>query len=147
MSDYEDDVLSWSERQGALLRRVAAGEPVNEQPDWPNVIEEIESVGRNDLHAVEGLLTQALGHMLKLLAWPDAPAVSGWTKEARTFRRQARRRFAPSMAQKINLEELYADALDLMPESMDGRAPGPVPEQCPVTLNEILADEPRGSAT
>ena len=35
---YDDDVLLWSERQAALLRRIAAGEPVNEQPDWPNII-------------------------------------------------------------------------------------------------------------
>ena len=46
MSDlYDDDVLLWSERQGALLRRIAAGEPVNERPDWLNIIEEVESVG------------------------------------------------------------------------------------------------------
>jgi hypothetical protein len=31
MSDlYGDDILLWSERQAELLRRVAAGEPVNE---------------------------------------------------------------------------------------------------------------------
>ena len=35
MSDlYDTDVMLWSERQAALLRRRAAGEPVNEMPDW-----------------------------------------------------------------------------------------------------------------
>jgi hypothetical protein len=61
MSDlYDADILEWSERQAALLRRVAAGERVNDTaPDWPNIIEEIESVGRSQLSAVRSLLTQA----------------------------------------------------------------------------------------
>ena len=39
MSEYDTDILIWSERQAALLRRVAAGERVNDQVDWENVIE------------------------------------------------------------------------------------------------------------
>ena len=72
MSDlYDTDILEWSERQGALLRRIAAGERVNDADvDWPNIVEEIESVGNEQLHAVESLLVQALVHMLKAEAWP-----------------------------------------------------------------------------
>lgn len=45
MSDlYETDILTWSERQAVLLRRVAAGErAADNDMDWPR-IEEIESV-------------------------------------------------------------------------------------------------------
>ena len=39
---YGDDIRLWSEQQGALLRRVAAGEAVTDQVDWPYVGEEIE---------------------------------------------------------------------------------------------------------
>jgi len=43
---YDEDIVLWSERQGELLRRRAAGELVNEaELDWPNIAEEIESVG------------------------------------------------------------------------------------------------------
>jgi hypothetical protein len=76
MSEYDTDILIWSEQQAALLRRVAAGERVNDQVDWENVIEEVESVGSEQWHAGEGLLAQALRHMLKAEAWPlyrDAP--------------------------------------------------------------------------
>ena len=53
MSDlYETDNPAWSERQRDLLRRVVAGEAVKKTPDWPNIIEEIEGVGREQLHAV-----------------------------------------------------------------------------------------------
>jgi len=40
---HDEDILLWSERQGAPLRRIAAGEPVNERPDWANIIDEVES--------------------------------------------------------------------------------------------------------
>jgi len=137
---YEADVVAWSERQAALLRRVGAGEKVNEQIDWDNVAEEIEDVGSNRLHAVESLLVQALRHMLKAEAWPLSRDAPNWRADAIAFRRQARRRFAPSMRQKIDLPGLYDDALAAMPETIDGQAPRPVPANCPVTLDELLAD-------
>ena len=82
MSDYDTDIVLWSEYQADLLRRVAAGEPVNETPDWPNIIEEIESVGSEQRHAVESLLLQALIHMLKAEAWPLSRDVPHWQAEA-----------------------------------------------------------------
>jgi hypothetical protein len=70
MSDlYDNDILLWSEHQADLLRRRAAGELVNEaELDWPNIAEEIESVGSEQPHAVESLLVQALLHDLKAKA-------------------------------------------------------------------------------
>ena len=140
MSDlYDADILLWSERQAELLRRRAAGELVNDSDiDWPNVAEEIEDVGRSQLHAVESLLAQSLRHMLKAEAWPlhrDAP---NWRADAIDFRQQARRRFAESMRQRIDLAQLYREALRALPESMDGQPPLPVPPECLVTLNELL---------
>ena len=136
---YDTDVLEWSEHQARLLRRHAAGEKDNEAPDWANIIEEIESVGSEQLHKVEGLLGQALRHMLKAEAWPllrDAPS---WRANALDFRQQARRRFAPSMRRKLDVAGLYADALKTLPESMDGQPPLPVSAICPVTLDELLS--------
>lgn len=147
MSDlYDDDVLLWSERQGALLRRIAAGEPVNERPDWPNIIEEVESVGRSDLRAVELLLLQALVHTLKAETWPNARAVQGWQAETQLFLAQARRAFAPLMRQRLDIPGLYADALRAMPETMDGQAPVHLAPACPVTLDELLAEPTEGNA-
>lgn len=140
MTDYDTDILTWSERQAGLLRRIAAGEATNETPDWPNIAEEIEDVGKSQLHAVESLLVQALRHMLKAEAWPLSRDAPTWRADAIDFRRQARRRFVPSMRQKINVADLYADALAAMPETIDGVPPLPVPEVCPVTLDELLED-------
>ena len=57
---YEADVLEWSEHQARLLHQHAAGKPGNEAPDWANIIEEVESVGRSQFHAVQSLLVLAL---------------------------------------------------------------------------------------
>jgi hypothetical protein len=35
---YERDILVWSEKQAALLRRLARGEGLNEAVDWDHVI-------------------------------------------------------------------------------------------------------------
>ncbi len=136
---YETDVLEWSEHQGRLLRQHVAGAQGNEAPDWANIIEEVESVGREQLHAVEGLLTQALIHMLKAEAWPLLADAPNWRADARTFRRQARRRYTASMRQKLDLAGLYDDALAGLPETMDGQPPLPVPPTCPVSLDELLS--------
>ena len=139
---YDIDILTWSERQAALLRRLAAGERLNEELDWPNVIEEIESVGRSDLHAVESWLFQALLHDLKTRAWPNASSALHWDAEARTFRRQAARRFTESMRQRLDLDGLYRDACAGLPKAVDGQLPLPVPTECPITLDQLLARDP-----
>ena len=135
---YDDDILEWSERQARLLRDVAAGRPGNEAPDWANVIEEIESVGRSQLSAVKSLLVQALLHDLKNAAWPLSRDVPHWRAEARGFRDEAAEAYAPSMRQHIDVAELYRKALRRMPESIDGQPPLPVPDVCPATLDELL---------
>ena len=137
MSGYETDVLEWSEHQAALLRRAAAGERVNDL-DWDNIIEEIESVGRSELHSVESLLIQALAHMLKAEAWPQSRDVPHWQAEARGFRDDAADRFAPSMRQRLDMAKIFRRALNRLPQSIDGQPPLPIPDACPVTLDDLL---------
>jgi hypothetical protein len=142
MSDYDTDILTWSERQAELLRRLAVGERVNDQIDWKNIIEEVESVGSEQLHSVQSLLRHALIHMLKAKGWPllrDAPT---WRADSVGFRADAADRFAPSMRQRIDLDRVYRQALRALPETMDGQAPLAMPEVCPVTLDELLSDGP-----
>ena len=140
--DYETDILEWSEHQASLLRHIAAGErlPANDIPDWANIIEEVESVGRYQLHSVQSLLTQALLHWLKQQAWPASRDVPHWRREERAFRRQASDRYTPSMRQKLDVVRLYADALAHLPDWNDDVAAEPVPETCPFALDELLTD-------
>jgi hypothetical protein len=143
MSDlYETDILLWSELQADLLRRHAAGERVDAAAiDWRNMAEEIEDVGRGERNSVESHLVQALLHDLKAEAWPLARDEPHWRAEARGHRGEARRRFSPSMAQRIDVAKLCREAVCRLPETMDGTPPLPVPEACPVTLAELLAND------
>ena len=143
MSDlYDDDILLWSEHQADMLRRRAASELVNDaELDWPNIAEEIESVGNEPLHAVESFMVRALLHDLKATAWPLSRDVPHWRAEARRFRGDAASRFAPSMRQRIDMAKIYRRALRAMPETIDDQPPLPVPESCPVTLDELLAED------
>ena len=140
MNDYDSDILLWSERQGALLRRRAAGELINENElDWPHIAEEIESVGRSQLSAVRSYIIQALAHELKAQAWPQSQAAPGWRAEAIRFRQEAAEAFAPSMRQHIDMAKLYAQAMRRLPATIDDWPPLPVQEACLVTLDELLA--------
>ena len=144
MSDlYDDDILLWSEQQAELLRRRAAGELVNDaELDWPNIAEEIEDVGKSQRQAVELHLILALLHDLKAEAWPRSLSEPSWRAEARLHRRLARKKFTAGMRQKIDIAELYADALAGLPEELDATTPLSVPQTCPVTLEERQAPEP-----
>ena len=90
MSGYDTDILSWSEQQAELLRRIAMGERINsDELDWPNIAEEIESVGRSQLSSVRSHILQAFMHDLKAEAWPLARDVAHWRSEARRARLDA----------------------------------------------------------
>jgi uncharacterized protein DUF29 len=142
MSDlYETDILAWSEDQAARLRRVATAERLNEaSPDWPNIIEEIESVGRSELRATESLLVQALRHRLKIMAWPDSSEVPPWQEKAAIFEMDAASAYQPSMRQHLDMARIYRKARHRFPQRVDGQPPRPLPEVCPVTLDELLAE-------
>jgi hypothetical protein len=130
-----EDILTWSEQQAELLRRRSAN-----ALDWDNLAEEIEDVGRSQLRAVESHLIQALLHDLKAEAWPLSRDVPHWRAEARGQRDDASGTFTPSMVQRIDVSALYRRALRRMPETIDGQPPLPMPQTCPVTLDELLAE-------
>jgi hypothetical protein len=137
---YERDILSWSEHQADLLRRLARGERVNDV-DWEHVVEEIEDVGLSELHAVESFLDLMLVHLLKVHGWPDSPSVRHWRTEIGSFQKNAARRFAPSMRRRIDLAKLYSDAREQLDGiDYDDTAPHAWPEACPFTLDDLLTE-------
>jgi hypothetical protein len=142
MSDlYETDILLWSEQQAEALRRLQQGERSNTL-DWDNLIEEVEAVGRSELRAVKSLLRHAVEHLLKVAGWPEAQDTSHWLAEAKTFLAEARDGFTPSMGQRLNLSEIYADALQVVQlRRYDGAEAAPLPEVCPLALEDLLQAE------
>ena len=139
---YERDALAWSDQQANLLRRLAAGERLNEAVDWPNVIEEIQDVGLSELRSCRSLLQQGMVHLLKLHAWPSSRTKEHWRTNAGTLLDDAAQRFTPSMRQRVELDELYARALRRAREATDDTGePRPLPDACPFELDELLDGE------
>jgi hypothetical protein len=135
---YDTDILAWSQTQAARLRRIAAGERVNDV-DWPHVIEEVEDVGRSELRSVQSNLRLAFLHALKLCAWPEHESADHWAQELSTFLGNARDRFEPGMQRRVDPEALYARALQDLRELPMRHAPAPLPlpERVRFTAREL----------
>jgi Domain of unknown function DUF29 len=143
---YEEDIALWSERQGELLRRRAAGELVNEaQLDWPNIAEEIESMGRAERDQLISRLAILLAYLLK---WHIQPRRRGniWRLTILEQRRRSGRIVArnPSLRSRLDdiVTEAYGDAVLIaareteLPEET-------FPPACPWTFEEaVLAEFP-----
>lgn len=136
---HGSDLTVWAEQQAELLRRHAAGDPATGNLiDWPNIIAEIESIGQSEVPTVSSLLRQALSQMLKVRGWPLSPDAPAWQADMIDFRRRAQQLFTPSMRRRIDITEIYADAMHALPETLDDVRPLPLPPVCPVTLSELL---------
>ena len=77
-SDYDTDIVLWSEHQADLLRRLAAGERVNDQLDLAHIIEEIEDVGQSERRELSSRIATVIEHLIRLQASPPpAHALDG----------------------------------------------------------------------
>ena len=90
VSDYDTDTVLWSERQADLLRRLAAGERLNDQVDWENVAEEIDSAGRSQRTALAGHVRVVPEHLMKLEASPAVDPRPGWRDTVQRARAEIR---------------------------------------------------------
>src|SRR5688500_12834782 len=111
---YDDDILLWSEQQAEVIRGLArTRRDLPNELDVENVAEEIESVGRSELAAVESQIQNILVHLIKLATEPDSAAVRHWRMEIAAFHGEVRRRYAPTMRQRIDFDQLWALAREL----------------------------------
>ena len=112
MSDYDTDVYAWSSRQGALLRRLAAGERVNDADlDWPNIAEEIETVGRSERSAVAAHIATVIEHLVKLQASPTAEPRAGWQITVMRARRDIQRLLRENPSIRPQIETMIVEEL------------------------------------
>ena len=138
MSDadlYDYDFPAWCERQADHLRALSTVPSMSTAVDWPHVIEEIEDMGRALGQQVEGLLTQAMLHLLKLQGDPAGTDLTHWAGEIRMFLIDAQRRYAPSMRQRIDLDALWTNANFALSDRRTRT-------RCPLTLDALLAPFP-----
>jgi hypothetical protein len=81
MSDlYDEDTALWSAQQAGLLRRIAVGETPNQAPDWRNIAEEIDSMGRDRARELNNRVRIIIEHLMKLEASPATEPRAGWAE-------------------------------------------------------------------
>lgn len=138
---YDHDILTWSERQADLLRRLARGERVNDV-DWPHVIEEIADVGISELNAVRSLTGQMMIHLIKIHLFPTDTARMHWHQELDAFIDGVKDRYAMSMRQRIDVQPVWDRAKQRMLKyHADKEAIAALPAACPWTIDELLAGD------
>jgi hypothetical protein len=143
MSLYDDDILLWSEQQAEIVRALARSRrDLPNAFDPENVAEEIESVGRDQLRAVESFLRLMLSHAIKLAAAPGSDAARTWYEEVLNFHAEAVSRRTPSMSARIDLDRIWQRAVGQTNRSLVrwGDPTLDLPEQCPMSLEALLAE-------
>jgi hypothetical protein len=122
VSDYDTDTVVWSERQADLLRRVAAGERVNDQVDWENVAEEIDSVGRSQRLALASHVRMVLELLMKLETSPAVEPRRGWEETVRRTRLDLKRLLEanPSLRSTVGavIDRQLADVREIVAASL-----------------------------
>jgi hypothetical protein len=146
MSDsrlYDDDILLWSEQQAAAIRRLARVRDVPNDLDIENVAEEIESVGRSELAAVRSYIRLIFAHLIKLAADGNSESRGHWQGEIVAFHADMIGRYAPSMRQRIDLDDLWRRALDQSIPTYQGvqqELIAQFPRHCPFVLDDLIVD-------
>jgi hypothetical protein len=135
---YDEDFYAWTQEQAELLRRVRPGD---NRLDTELIAEEIEDLGKSELHACQSLCEHIIEHLLKLeFSGLDEPA-RHWRREIVEWRLQLERKLTRSVLAKMDLEERYSYALRLL-RAFEDDMPGlmsRVPAECPYSFDQILS--------
>lgn len=141
---YDTDLTLWSARQAALLR---AREVTT--LDWENLAEEIESLGKSDLHELESRLLILLEHLLKLDHGLRSEPRAGWKRTVLEQRQRIDRvlKSSPSLRPRLSdlATEVFSDARETALASFEEHEPdnlgnyaSELPRQLPYARDALL---------
>jgi hypothetical protein len=144
---HETDFYSWTQEQAALLRELPRG---SNRLDIDNLAEEIEDLGRAEIKEISSLLRQTLTHLIKIAVDGEAQSVAHWVTEVSGFQSDAVLAYSPGLRQRLDLPKIWKLAKRNAADSLSeyGVAVPPLPEECPISLDQLLdADfSPRDAA-
>lgn len=138
---YETDYQLWLAQ---TLEKLRSGD--FENIDLENLIEEVESLGRSDRHAVSSYLMRLCEHLLKLTYWESEREMCfrGWNLEITNFRIQIQEQLETSPSLKTFLQEnflkQYKNGRKLFLKASD-LASSLIPEQPCFTLEQALNED------
>ena len=132
---YETDFYAWTQEQAKLLRKCQWS-----QLDLPNLIEEIESLGKQERQELRNRLSILLGHLLKWQYQPQQRSRS-WLSTIRVQRRDTQRLIQDNPSLKPYLPEAFQEAYQNGRDLAVGETDLPLktfPQNCLYSLDEIL---------
>jgi hypothetical protein len=133
-TDYEDDFFSWTYQQAQLLRLGRFREA-----DLPNIIEELETLGRSERSALISSYRLILSHMLKW-HYQSSYRSNSWRNTIRRERRQVAKQEKASPALFAQAHLLLIEAYDDARYEASDDTDLPLdtfPVTCPWTLDQI----------
>ena len=135
---YDQDFYAWTQRQMELLQ---AGRL--DELDITNLIEELDSLGKQQRQELENRLEVLLGHLLKWRYQPEGRSKS-WRATIREQRQKIQRHLKENPSLKPYLLEAieigYQDGLNILDRETP-IDPKQLPQVCPFSEFEIF-DEP-----
>jgi uncharacterized protein DUF29 len=138
---YEGDYYAWIQEQVRALREHRV-----EDLDWPNLMEEIEDLGKSERRALLSQVARLVEHLLKLAYAPirvSRPNRRGWEVTIRGSRRRIRRLLnqSPSLLGKLDqiFTEGYEDGRDDALTAI-GLRDSAIPETPPWTFEQVIDD-------
>lgn len=138
IDQHERDFVGWAFDQAERLR--ALPHLNNAGLDIENLAEEIEDLGRSEINKIHSLIRQALVHLIKIVADPEADARRHWQQEIGGFVVPIRRAWSPGYRQRIDMDEIWADAREEAGnalEAYDVRLPE-LPDSCPFPIDTFV---------
>jgi hypothetical protein len=106
---YDEDFYAWTQQQAEMLRTHFKGD---NRLDVEHLAEEVEDLGKSELHAIESFIEHIIAHLLKLDYSGQAAPRAHWRAEIVNFRQNIDRKISTSIRRKVlrELDELYRRA-------------------------------------
>ena len=98
---YDRDFWAWTQEQAAALRRRQF-----RRVDWDNLIEEVESLGREQKSAWKSYCANVIAHLLKIEHSPAKGSIDHWRQEVLDWRDEMYHRLADNPGLKGELSEM-----------------------------------------
>lgn len=137
---YDEDFYAWTQEQAELLR---GGPAAANRLDFELVAEEIEDLGKSELHACESLCEHIIEHLLKLEYSGIEEPANHWRREIVEWRLQLQKKLTRTITAKLDLPSRYRTALKLL-RYLEHDMPGltaRVPAACPYSLDQIRGSD------
>ncbi|MEH1917583.1 DUF29 domain-containing protein [Nostoc sp.] len=134
---YEADFYTWTQEQANFLRHHQWN-----QLDLPNLIEEIESLGRKERQELRNRFSVLIGHLLKWEYQPKQRSRS-WLATIRVQRREILKLLNENPSLKPYIEEALQESYENGRDLASGETNLPLstfPLQCLYLFEEILSD-------